>query len=217
MPLLPEVEGVAVECLEVDDRLAVLFDEERQLVAHAQPKRQREFSSGRAAAHRLFERLGLPRRPILADAFRAPIWPAEGVVSISHTERWAIAAAASSARAAGIGVDIERRGRLTGRLMQRVLTETEIERCDDGRDVELATLLFSAKESIYKAVQPLARGSIGFREVEVEVRGCEFGARYCGGRDLRRLIDSGEGRVGGSATLAATLFLVVPQRRIRGR
>jgi 4'-phosphopantetheinyl transferase EntD len=212
-PLFADLAGILVECLEVADHVEALFPEERAIVARAVPKRQREFASGRMAAHRLFDRLGLPRRPVLADAHRAPIWPADGVVSISHTGRWAAAAYAPKSRATGLGIDIETRGRVTARLMKMVLTQTEIERCDHGRDVELATLLFSAKESIYKAVQPLLQGFIGFHEVEIEPQHDAFCARYCGRRDLARLIDAGEGRWGGTAELAASLFAVTAPRR----
>ena len=37
------------------------------------------------------------------------------------------------------------------------------------RDVDWATLLFSAKECIYKCYYPLARTRLGFRDIEVEI------------------------------------------------
>jgi 4'-phosphopantetheinyl transferase EntD len=165
------------------------------------------------AAHRLYARAGVPRQAILRDG-RAPRWAEGWVGSISHTDALAIAALARRDRVRGIGVDVERRGRLTARLLPMILTTAEIERCERGRDLESALLTFSAKEAIYKAVQHEVGGHIGFQDVEVDVADGTFRARCVGDRDLGDAIDAGEGFVELRQELVATLFRV-PARLLR--
>lgn len=200
--------SIAVECIEVADHLAVLLDEERALAARAVPKRQREFSSGRLAAHHLFDRAGEPRRPILTDDKRAPIWPTGWVGSISHTASHAAAALARRGLIRALGIDIEKRGRLTQKLLRMILTPTEIEECAGGADLDKALLIFSAKEAIYKAVQPIVGGYIGFQDVAISVGNSRFSPRQVGKRDLGGLIESGEGHFETTAELVASLFFV---------
>ena len=50
-----------------------------------------------------------------------------------------------------------------------MLRRAELERSSASLDVDLTTIVFSAKEAIYKATFPLARRWLGFHDVEVDV------------------------------------------------
>jgi 4'-phosphopantetheinyl transferase EntD len=206
-PLFADLATVAIECVDVADRLDLLFDAERALVRDAAAKRQSEFASGRHAAHRLMDRLGVGRAPILR-AERAPVWPQGWVGSISHTESLALAALAARREVEALGIDIERRGRITRALLRMILTPAEIARCGDGADLEAALVAFSAKEALYKAVQVHAGGYIGFHDVEIDIADGVFTARAVGPRAPADIVARGLGRYEQRAEFVATLFWV---------
>jgi len=70
----------------------------------------------------------------------------------------------------GIGVDIERTFSKRVNIARRVLTTNEIENLGNVKGVnkdEEVLLIFSLKESIYKAMHPLICQHVGFQEAEV--------------------------------------------------
>jgi len=176
------VAHVATECIAIADRTAELFADESALIERAAVKRREQFSSGRVAAHRLFARLSGEPLPVLRGEGRAPRWPAGWIGSISHGAQYALAALASLAHVGGVGVDVEARGRLTAKMLRLIMTPGEVARANG--DLDRALVVFSAKESLYKALQPRVGGFIGFHDVEVDVDHSEFRARYRGQRDL---------------------------------
>lgn len=137
------------------DEEAALYPEEEVAIRRAVAKRRREFRGGRACARRALESLGLPPGPLPMGPRRAPVWP-EGVVgSITHTRGFCAAAVARRSEIAGLGVDAEQRGAVTPKLGGRVCTEPErawMERTPPPPGGDWETLLFSAKESLYKAI-----------------------------------------------------------------
>jgi 4'-phosphopantetheinyl transferase EntD len=71
-----------------------------------------------------------------------------------------------------LGIDAEVNGRVGAELFPRVLTERElafVTAFESARHEQLATLLFSAKESFYKCQHPLTGRFLGFQDVEVDV------------------------------------------------
>ena len=80
---------------------------------------------------------------------RRPAWPTGFVGSISHDDALAVAVAARIGAARTLGIDVERHDALDARDAVVVLRDEERE---FGRgDSSVATLLWSAKESAYKA------------------------------------------------------------------
>jgi 4'-phosphopantetheinyl transferase EntD len=209
------VPDVDVASIEVGDHLAEIFAAERAIVRDAAVKRQWQFASGRLAAHRIWQRMGLTPQAILRDG-RAPRWPDPWIGSISHTDTLAVAALARRERIRGLGVDVERRGRLTTRLLRMILTPREIAHCGHGADLESALVIFSAKEAIYKAVQGEVGGYIGFQDVEVELEAPEFRARCVSERVPADPIESGRGTFEICADVVATLFRVPARAPSRG-
>lgn len=132
-----------------------LFPEEEHAVRSAVAKRQREFRAGRACARAALRKLGLPPEPLPVGPNRAPVWP-EGVVgSITHTRGFCAAVAAWRQQIAGLGVDAEQRGAVQPSLLRHIATEVErawMARTSPPAHADWPTLIFSAKESLYKTL-----------------------------------------------------------------
>ncbi|WP_414896716.1 4'-phosphopantetheinyl transferase family protein [Rhodovulum sp. YEN HP10] len=117
-------------------------------------RRSAEFRAGRLAA--AAASASLTGMPCLAGrgADGAPHWPAGLTGSISHAAGQALALVGSSAQRVGLGVDIE------GPLSPQVAAEiapvalTPGERACFGTDPVWVGLIFSAKESLFKALSP---------------------------------------------------------------
>ncbi|HEY1929257.1 MAG TPA: 4'-phosphopantetheinyl transferase superfamily protein [Caulobacteraceae bacterium] len=155
--------------------------------------RRREFSTGRMLARQALSRLGAPVGPLLRRPDRAPIWPDDICGSISHCRHWAVALASRSVRSAG--VDIECRERVSSRTHDSLFTPVELARAV-AAGVE-PTVLFSAKEAIFKAVHQITREQIEFLEAEVrlDVAAQRFRARYLGTSRRSRIMEQVRGVV----------------------
>ena len=131
------------------------------------PKRRTEFWAGRHCLRRALADLGWEDpAPIGVGPHREPLIPAGFVGAVTHTRGYAWATAARAGDLRGLGVDAEgvvdeRRAEV---LQDRVLRPEELPfvgRCGLDEFPHL-TLVFSAKESIYKALFPTVRRFFGF-------------------------------------------------------
>jgi 4'-phosphopantetheinyl transferase EntD len=147
---------------------ARLFPAEEQIVSRAVEKRRKEFAGGRACAREALQRLGFPAGPIPAGERGEPIWPQGTVGSITHCEGYRAAAVARAEELLTIGIDAEPHLPLPEGLVGDIARPEELPRLAELARVEPAThwdrLLFSAKESVYKAWFPLARRWLGFED-----------------------------------------------------
>ena len=168
--LPPDV--VAVEALN-DPVDAVLFPEEEAVIAAAVDKRRREFTTVRHCARLALAELGLPPVPILPGPDRAPRWPAGVVGSLTHCAGYRAAAVARSGDVVTIGIDAEPHAALPDGVLDLVSLPAERDRLAElgraARTVHWDRLLFSAKESVYKAWFPLARRWLGFEDAEITI------------------------------------------------
>jgi enterobactin synthetase component D len=101
----------------------------------------------------------------------APAWPPGITGSITHTDDFASAAVASTADAVSLGIDTERvlsdeRARDVSNF---VASSTELQHCSAAgiTPLEALTLVFSAKESIFKCLHPLVGRMFEFHDVRV--------------------------------------------------
>ena len=150
-----------------------LFPEEEAVIAKAVGKRRREFTTTRACARTALARLGLPPVPIVPGPRGAPQWPAGVVGSMTHCAGYRACAVARDRDLLTIGLDAEPHGQLPAGVLGAVSLEEERE--------QLATLaatvpgthwdrmLFSAKESVYKAWFPLTQRWLGFADASVTI------------------------------------------------
>lgn len=144
--------------------LMLLPEEEAALTSAAAPLRRREFAAGRNLARAALTRIGLAPCAI-PRADRAPVWPRGAVGSITHTRELVAACVARASDLRGVGIDLERAGRVAGRVRRRILTPTEL---TDHSVLDADTLRFACKEAIYKAVHPMVGEYFGFQAVKVE-------------------------------------------------
>ena len=105
--------------------------------------------AGRQVALHALARVGCALTELPATTTRRPRWPSGFVGSIAHDDAMAIAVAARTDATAAIGIDVERHDALSPVDAAVVLRDDELEFI--GSDPALATLLWSAKESAYKA------------------------------------------------------------------
>jgi len=176
--LLPQnVEGE--ESLDLT-RAGPLYSEEEAAVEHAVERRRSEFRAGRDCARRALRHLGCENRALPARSDRTVMWP-EGVVgSITHTDDYAAAVVARVRHWPGLGIDAESRYRAGRELWPLIASEDEIEWFGAAGDTRLAidraTLLFSAKESFYKAQYCITAKWVDFDEVRFRatLRGFEI-------------------------------------------
>jgi 4'-phosphopantetheinyl transferase EntD len=154
-----------------DDQADVeLFPEEEAVIARSVDKRRREFATARACARRAMATLGLPPVPIVPGERGAPAWPPGVVGSMTHCDGYRAAAVALEEKVRTVGVDAEPNGPLPEGVLEAIALPDEIEwlaGAGDSSGVCWDRLLFSAKESIYKAWFPLTRRWLNFEEAVV--------------------------------------------------
>ncbi|MGX6605006.1 4'-phosphopantetheinyl transferase family protein [Micromonosporaceae bacterium Da 78-11] len=145
--------------------------DEESLIAKATPGRRREFVTARRCAREALVKLGLPAGAILTGPARAPCWPAGAVGSITHCAGYRAAVIARDTDLASIGIDAEPNQPLPADVLGLVTGPAEREHLDHLARTHPAIcwdrLLFSAKESVYKAWYPLTGRWLGFTEVSL--------------------------------------------------
>ncbi|MGD0701427.1 MAG: 4'-phosphopantetheinyl transferase superfamily protein [Trebonia sp.] len=176
--ILPEVVAFAEAFADMPD--VFLFEEEEALVVRAVEKRRREFATGRHCARRALGALGVPAAAILPGEEGEPRWPAGIVGSITHCAGYRAAVVARAHEVLTIGIDAEPDQSLTDEVLKLVSLRAERDRL---RELAAAApgicwdrLLFSAKESVYKAWFPMARRWLGFDDADITINGGEGNA-----------------------------------------
>jgi 4'-phosphopantetheinyl transferase EntD len=150
------------------DEDCALFPAEEATIARAVEKRRREFITGRWCARRALAGLGLPATPIVPGERGAPGWPAGVVGAITHCPGYRAAAAGRTPGIVSVGIDAEQHEPLPDGVLDLVSLPAErawIAAAPPGTHWD--RLLFSAKESVYKAWFPLARRWLGFEEASL--------------------------------------------------
>jgi 4'-phosphopantetheinyl transferase EntD len=152
---------------------AALLPQEAAIVERASDKRRREFTVGRECARIALGKLGVAPAPILIGERGAPRWP-EGIVgSITHCDGYRAAAVAYASDVAAIGLDAEPDDPLPRGVLDVISLPAERARlaalAGEGPTVCWDRLLFSAKESVYKAWFPLTGRWLGFEDADVTI------------------------------------------------
>lgn len=139
-------------------------------------KRQAEHLAGRACAHQALHRLTGHGVAIGSDSDRVPCWPAGTLGSITHGKGWAGALVGHTPHWQALGLDVEYLIPLAraDRLAAEIFSPGELAayRAGDAQQRSLqATLAFSAKESLFKALFPLVRRRFWFHDAELIEQG----------------------------------------------
>ncbi|MFE6689192.1 4'-phosphopantetheinyl transferase [Streptomyces sp. NPDC057743] len=151
-----------------------LFPQEAALVERAVAGRRAEFATVRACAREALARLGHDPVPILPGQRGAPRWPDGLVGSMTHCRGYRAAALARATELATVGLDAEPNGPLPGNgvaeTVLRPAERTHVAQLAAMRpEIHWDRLVFSAKESVYKAWFPLTHRWLDFEEAEVTV------------------------------------------------
>jgi 4'-phosphopantetheinyl transferase EntD len=173
--VLAELLPASVCAVEVfDDPLeARLLPEEEAYVAQAVEARRREFTTGRHCARVALGRLGVTTTAITRGDLGAPCWPDGVVGSITHCAGYRAAAVARVADLITIGIDAEPNEPLPDRVLDIVALPPEramVAALDSSvPNVAWDRLLFSAKESVYKAWAPLTGTFLDFDGADIAI------------------------------------------------
>lgn len=146
-------------------------------LAAAAPRRLHTFAAGRVVAAAALSALGHPAvepSVIGREPSGAPRWPAGVVGSIAHTDTLAVAVVADAHDVALLGADVEAPlGEATAREVHHSIapecpTEDALaDRVHTTMPFPLAlTLVFTAKEALYKALAPRVGQFFGFEAAE---------------------------------------------------
>ena len=145
-----------------------------QKLENAVFKRQNEFASGRLCAIEALERLlGNFKGSVGQDNLYRPIWPIGVSGSISHCDNYSVSVAAFKKNVFSLGVDIEEISSCTNKIeaiRELVITNYEhtfLERHNPKLDLHIIYLIFSAKESFFKCINPINDMLFDFKEIKV--------------------------------------------------
>ncbi|MFK2892163.1 4'-phosphopantetheinyl transferase family protein [Dyella flagellata] len=135
-------------------------------------KRQAEFFFGRLAARTALSALGIKNETVPIGAERQPIWPNGVIGSMTHTHGLAAVAVEWAGRRRGIGIDVEcvMNEQACEAVVMTVLDRSELHCLQATRELALPvalTIVFSAKESFYKAAYGSVRRFFDFSAVRV--------------------------------------------------
>jgi 4'-phosphopantetheinyl transferase EntD len=173
--MLEELLPSAVVCEErlTDPADAALLAGEEAAVSRAVERRRREYATGRLCARAALARLGGPVVAIGRGSAGEPRWPSGLVGSITHCDGYRAAAVARSSDVAAIGVDAEPHLPLPDDVGPYVLVDEERAWVEGEGGLVPGVcwdrLLFSAKESVYKAWYPGTQRWLDFGDVTVTV------------------------------------------------
>lgn len=126
-------------------------------------KRKAEYLAGRQVALCLFKYSGLNEFSLARNDNGAPGWPPDYVGSISHTADVAVAILACKQQHQIAGIDVENifDTNMLNQVKSYITTDNEFVNIRDKlsaaelTDEQLGTLIFSAKESLFKALNPV--------------------------------------------------------------
>jgi 4'-phosphopantetheinyl transferase EntD len=146
-----------------------LLPSEARFVAGTSRRRQQEFAAGRSCAREALTQLGWPGFAILVGPDREPKWPPGVIGSITHCPGYCAAAVAPSGELVGLGIDAEPNVAVDADLRLRVAHSDELAGVGRTAGVDAAVLIFSAKESAFKAWYPLTHHWLDLLDVRVRV------------------------------------------------
>lgn len=136
-------------------------------------QRRREFAAGRWCARRALAQLGHPPGPILRGPRGEPLWPPGVVGSVTHCPGYAAAAVADRRQVLALGIDAEPDLPLPHGVIDLIALPEELNQLRPATrqrpEVSFDRLLFSAKESLYKALYPHTGAWLDFRQARLDV------------------------------------------------
>jgi 4'-phosphopantetheinyl transferase EntD len=136
-------------------------------------KRRIEFLAGRYCAQTALKKFGIELQSSLpVGQNRAPQWPEGYIGSITHTHNYAAAIVAKTDVWKSVGLDSEIVVEQSKpALINHICVNQEFERVCKQTQLaytEVFTFIFSAKESLFKALNPITKTFFGFQKAQIE-------------------------------------------------
>lgn len=161
--------------LDLSKTLHLHIDQQLQtskLITQARVERKNEYLCGRILAQAVLKHHLDLDQPLTSMHEHLPVWPPHVLGSISHSQSKLIVAL--SDKASYLGIDIEHwvSSEFAQESAHLILTPSELElwkvKASKFFDFsQFVSLIFSVKESLYKAVYPIAKQYIDFLEASV--------------------------------------------------
>ena len=134
--------------------------------------RQAAYLAGRLCASDALDHAGSTERHVARDRNGAPIWPAGYRGSITHAGTHAGAVVTQAETCREVGLDFEDIGNpdAAAEIADLILTDRDRHTISEIAAFDTATatiLIFSLKESLYKAIYPMLEVDAGFEDAEL--------------------------------------------------
>lgn len=131
--------------------------------------RQQEFIAGRYCAIKASKELGIHLESLPVAKTREPVWPQDIVGSISHSKLLALSCISLAKNYDSLGIDAEEvlSESVARDVQETIASSAEVSLLNKSYFLKELTILFSAKEALYKALFPLTREFIDFKEVKL--------------------------------------------------
>lgn len=146
---------------------ALLLKGEAETVLNTSAERRRSFALGRSCARQALADLGVDSCAIPAGPRGEPLWPKGFTGSITHRGSFWAAAAAPSRACLAIGIDAELNRPLSPTLRKKVIAGTPLP--TRPAEIHWETVVFSAKESTFKARPPAQGGLPGLLGIAISL------------------------------------------------
>ncbi len=152
---------------------AALLPGEEAAIRDAAPGRQREFTAVRACARRALARAGFEPGPIVPGPSGAPVWPRGVIGAMTHCDGYRACAVGRADLFAAIGIDAEPHAALPAGVLAVVAGESERQAlavlAAQASGICWDRILFSAKESVFKAWFPATGRWLGFGGAQITI------------------------------------------------
>lgn len=175
---LMNIDGVAIYQCEFnkeryrDDYFQLLGINFSSTVSSAVVKRKSEFLAGRYCCKKALASIGIHNFDVVVGENRAPKWPAGVKGAISHNSHHAMVAITERTDILGIGIDIESvmSTKTMNDIKDAILREEEhhLLYVPQARAVVVSSLIFSIKESFFKAAYPSTGYYFDFDAITVD-------------------------------------------------
>ncbi len=156
-----------------DDPDEACYPGEESLIATAVPKRRREVLTARRCAREALRDLGHAPTAIPRGPRREPVWPDGVAGSITHCTGFRAAAVARTSEITSVGIDAEPHEPLPENVLESIVAPGDAQVLRRVTVADPSThwdrVLFSAKESVYKAWFPLTGRWLGFEDARLEI------------------------------------------------
>ncbi len=166
--------GVCIEChFDPSQFRPALFAElaiaQPAAMHRAVPARQAEFLAGRYAARCALSQLNQPDADVRINSSRGPVWPGDIRGALTHSGRSALCAVTRASCLVGIDLEAVLCARTAADTQSLILKPAERELLrESGADFRWGlTLVFSAKESLFKALHPVVGQYFDFLDAEL--------------------------------------------------